>query len=49
MTSDVTDGESAVETSNVSASDMKIEIVIIPVTDIDRAKRFYRNLGWRLD
>lgn len=27
----------------------KLEVVIIPVTDVDRAKRFYVNLGWRLD
>ncbi|WP_239482732.1 VOC family protein [Paraburkholderia sp. C35] len=29
--------------------DMKIEIVVIPVTDADRAKRFYSALGWQLD
>ena len=29
--------------------DMKFEIVVIPVSDIDRAKEFYRRLGWRLD
>ncbi len=29
--------------------DMKLEIVVIPVSDVDRAKRFYENLGWRLD
>jgi catechol 2,3-dioxygenase-like lactoylglutathione lyase family enzyme len=29
--------------------DMKLEIVIIPVSDVDRAKRFYGSLGWRLD
>ncbi|HEX7882379.1 MAG TPA: VOC family protein [Afipia sp.] len=29
--------------------DMKFEIVVIPVSDVDRAKRFYGNLGWRLD
>jgi len=28
---------------------MKLEVVVIPVTDIDRAKRFYDRLGWRLD
>jgi catechol 2,3-dioxygenase-like lactoylglutathione lyase family enzyme len=28
---------------------MKLEVVVIPVTDVDRAKRFYSNLGWRLD
>lgn len=29
--------------------DMKLEIVVIPVADVDRAKRFYGDLGWRLD
>ena len=29
--------------------DMKFEIVVIPVSDIDRAKEFYQRLGWRLD
>ena len=29
--------------------DMKLEIVVIPVSDVDRAKRFYQNIGWRLD
>jgi catechol 2,3-dioxygenase-like lactoylglutathione lyase family enzyme len=29
--------------------DMKLEIVVIPVSDVDRAKAFYANLGWRLD
>jgi catechol 2,3-dioxygenase-like lactoylglutathione lyase family enzyme len=29
--------------------DMKLEIVVIPVSDVDRAKRFYSDLGWRLD
>jgi catechol 2,3-dioxygenase-like lactoylglutathione lyase family enzyme len=28
---------------------MKLEIVVIPVSDVDRAKRFYSSLGWRLD
>jgi len=28
---------------------MKLEIVVIPVSDVDRAKRFYQNIGWRLD
>jgi catechol 2,3-dioxygenase-like lactoylglutathione lyase family enzyme len=30
-------------------SDMKLEVVVIPVCDVDRAKRFYGSLGWRLD
>ncbi|SDP35315.1 VOC family protein [Afipia sp. GAS231] len=29
--------------------DMKLEIVVIPVSDVDRAKAFYQKLGWRLD
>ena len=29
--------------------DMKFEIVVIPVSDVDRAKEFYARLGWRLD
>jgi catechol 2,3-dioxygenase-like lactoylglutathione lyase family enzyme len=29
--------------------DMKFEIVVIPVSDVDRAKQFYSKLGWRLD
>jgi catechol 2,3-dioxygenase-like lactoylglutathione lyase family enzyme len=29
--------------------DMKLEVVVVPVSDVDRAKEFYRRLGWRLD
>jgi len=29
--------------------DMKLEVLIIPVSDVDRAKAFYEKLGWRLD
>jgi catechol 2,3-dioxygenase-like lactoylglutathione lyase family enzyme len=29
--------------------DMKLEVVTLPVSDVDRAKRFYPSLGWRLD
>ena len=29
--------------------DMKLEVVTLPVSDVDRAKRFYHSLGWRLD
>ena len=29
--------------------DMKLEVVIIPVSDVDRSKQFYGGLGWRLD
>ena len=37
------------ETPKTGAVDMKFEIVVIPVSDVDRAKRFYGDLGWRLD
>jgi catechol 2,3-dioxygenase-like lactoylglutathione lyase family enzyme len=33
----------------VAAVDMKLEVVVIPVSDVDRAERFYRKLGWRQD
>jgi catechol 2,3-dioxygenase-like lactoylglutathione lyase family enzyme len=29
--------------------DMKLEVVVVPVSDVDRAKDFYTTLGWRLD
>lgn len=29
--------------------DMKLEVIVIPVSDVDRAKRFYADIGWRLD
>jgi catechol 2,3-dioxygenase-like lactoylglutathione lyase family enzyme len=29
--------------------DMKLEVVVVPVSDIDRAKSFYQSMGWRLD
>src|SRR5215471_12212880 len=29
--------------------DMKLEVVVVPVSDVDRAKAFYEKLGWRLD
>jgi catechol 2,3-dioxygenase-like lactoylglutathione lyase family enzyme len=35
--------------TKVAPVDMKFEIVVIPVSDIDRAKQFYAKLGWRLD
>ena len=35
--------------ASVAKVDMKLEIVVIPVSDVDRAKEFYGRLGWRLD
>jgi catechol 2,3-dioxygenase-like lactoylglutathione lyase family enzyme len=42
-------GTTASETATARGIDMKFEIVVIPVSDVDRAKRFYGGLGWRLD
>ena len=39
----------ATETSELSTIDMALEVVTVPVSDVDRAKRFYQSLGWRLD
>jgi catechol 2,3-dioxygenase-like lactoylglutathione lyase family enzyme len=41
--------ETAIETPRARRVDMKPEAVVIPVSDVDRAKRFSSNLGWRLD
>ncbi len=42
-------GEAANKTAKVRPVDMKLEVVAIPVSDVERAKRFYAGLGWRLD
>ena len=39
----------ATQSSKTRTADMKLEIVVIPVSDVDRAKAFYQSLGWRLD
>ncbi len=41
--------EMSMETPKVGTIDMKLEVVTLPVSDVDRAKRFYQSLGWRLD
>src|SRR5213080_833940 len=35
--------------ASVGKVDMKREVVVIPVSDVDRSKQFYERLGWRLD
>jgi catechol 2,3-dioxygenase-like lactoylglutathione lyase family enzyme len=40
---------SVVEAPKAQPADMKLEVVVIPVADVDRAKAFYAQLGWRLD
>jgi catechol 2,3-dioxygenase-like lactoylglutathione lyase family enzyme len=47
-TYEVQTSDAANETS-IARVDMKFEIVVIPVSDVDRAKEFYARLGWRLD
>ena len=39
----------SMETSEVSTIDMNLEVVTLPVSDVDRARSFYQSLGWRLD
>ena len=41
--------ENAIGIAIAPAVDMKLEVVVIPVSDVERAKRFYGGLGWRLD
>ena len=49
MSSTQVNSETAVESPRARTVDMKFEIVVIPVSDVDRAKEFYGRLGWRLD
>jgi catechol 2,3-dioxygenase-like lactoylglutathione lyase family enzyme len=49
MSSAQTDNQIGAEGPAVGTVDLKLEVVVIPVSDVDRAKEFYANLGWRLD
>jgi catechol 2,3-dioxygenase-like lactoylglutathione lyase family enzyme len=49
MTTDVGTDTSTGQSPSPGTVDMKLEVVVLPVSDVDRAKRFYQNLGWRLD
>jgi catechol 2,3-dioxygenase-like lactoylglutathione lyase family enzyme len=40
---------SSAQTAEISTIDMGLEVVTVPVSDVERAKRFYQSLGWRLD
>ena len=42
-------GSDAARDARLAKLDMKVEVIIIPVSDVDRAKDFYLKLGWRLD
>src|SRR6266700_2958444 len=41
--------QKAAISTDVATVDMKFEVAVIPVSDVDRAKEFYERLGWRLD
>jgi catechol 2,3-dioxygenase-like lactoylglutathione lyase family enzyme len=41
--------DTVAEAPSVGTCDMKLEVVTLPISDIDRAKRFYEGLGWRCD
>jgi catechol 2,3-dioxygenase-like lactoylglutathione lyase family enzyme len=41
--------EAVTRDASVARVDMKLEVVVIPVSDVDRAKAFYGRIGWRLD
>jgi catechol 2,3-dioxygenase-like lactoylglutathione lyase family enzyme len=40
---------SSTQTAEPGTIDMGLEVVTVPVSDVDRAKQFYESLGWRLD
>src|SRR6201998_3629238 len=41
--------DAATSDPKVAQVDTKLEVIVIPVSDVDRAKEFYARLGWRLD
>jgi catechol 2,3-dioxygenase-like lactoylglutathione lyase family enzyme len=47
--SSVEQSRAATDTAEPDTTDLKLEVVVIPVSDVDRAKAFYQGLGWRLD
>jgi catechol 2,3-dioxygenase-like lactoylglutathione lyase family enzyme len=49
MASTVAGSQPTGETQSALGYDMDLEVVTLPVSDVDRAKSFYQSLGWRLD
>jgi len=49
MSSTQTSHEDAAQVPPAAKVDLKLEVAVIPVSDVDRAKRFYEGLGWPLD
>jgi catechol 2,3-dioxygenase-like lactoylglutathione lyase family enzyme len=48
LTQEIQNGETKTS-AGATKVDLKFEVVVIPVSDVDRAKEFYTGLGWRLD
>ena len=42
-------GNEAARNADVAGFDMKLEVVVIPVSDVERSKNFYARIGWRLE
>jgi catechol 2,3-dioxygenase-like lactoylglutathione lyase family enzyme len=49
MSSVDTSTRAATDSPPVKPGEMRLEVVVLPVSDVDRAKSFYEGLGWRLD
>jgi catechol 2,3-dioxygenase-like lactoylglutathione lyase family enzyme len=49
MSSKPLSNERATNVPSAGVSDTKLEVVVLPVADVERAKRFYERLGWRVD
>jgi catechol 2,3-dioxygenase-like lactoylglutathione lyase family enzyme len=49
MSSPDVSGDSAAGTPPVKPGEMRLEVMVLPVSDVDRAKRFYEGLGWKVD
>jgi catechol 2,3-dioxygenase-like lactoylglutathione lyase family enzyme len=49
MSSTGASADPSAQAPELGTVDMKLEVVTLPVSDVDRAKRFYQGVGWRLD
>ena len=49
MSSTGSSADTATERPEAGTIDLKLEVVTLPISDVDRAKSFYQSLGWRLD
>jgi catechol 2,3-dioxygenase-like lactoylglutathione lyase family enzyme len=49
MASSTAPNNQPVRDESAASVDMKLEVIVIPVADVDRSKAFYTKLGWRLD